>query len=266
MQLTCCKAHIDWPQRAVPLVGACRYRKLSIEKLIIIRTARMPIIKLTTSDNVTVDISIGDDSGPRAARYCAQQLQVRALTSRLLRSLAARRACAVGCRCPAPLPPCVQAYRPLRPLVLVLKTYLRSCGLNDVATGGLSSFALTNMVLAHLMEELRVGCRAPRHSSCVLPCCWLLLLARPAAVSWPRAAGARQQQPLDGRPCSPVLQSGNDIYDLGECLYSFLLRYGDEFDYGEPQQGSPPAPSSDTATPSSRLLLLHSSAGCTAGQ
>ena len=24
---------------------------------------------------------------------------------------------------------------------------------------------------------------------------------------------------------------GRDIYDLGECLYSFLLRYGEEFNY-----------------------------------
>lgn len=28
------------------------------------------------------------------------------------------------------------------------------------------------------------------------------------------------------------MQSGHDIYDLGESLYGFLLRYGDEFDYG----------------------------------
>jgi hypothetical protein len=45
----------------------------------------------------------------------------------------------------------------LSPLVLVLKVYLRSCGLNEVANGGISSFALTNMVLAHIMDELRVS-------------------------------------------------------------------------------------------------------------
>lgn len=50
----------------------------------------------------------------------------------------------------------INAYPPLAPLVLVLKVYLRSCGLNEVANGGLSSFSLTNMVLAHLMDELRV--------------------------------------------------------------------------------------------------------------
>lgn len=26
-------------------------------------------------------------------------------------------------------------------------------------------------------------------------------------------------------------QAGRDIYDLGEALYAFLLRYGEEFDY-----------------------------------
>jgi len=28
-----------------------------------------------------------------------------------------------------------------------------------------------------------------------------------------------------------LLQAGRDIYDLGESLYAFLLRYGEEFDY-----------------------------------
>lgn len=54
---------------------------------------------------------------------------------------------------------CVQvsAYPPLAPLTLVLKVLLRSCGLNEVANGGLSSFSITNMVLAHILEELQVG-------------------------------------------------------------------------------------------------------------
>jgi non-canonical poly(A) RNA polymerase PAPD5/7 len=44
----------------------------------------------------------------------------------------------------------------MRPLVLVLKTYLRARGLNEVMTGGLSSYSLCNMVVAHLQEELKV--------------------------------------------------------------------------------------------------------------
>eukprot|EP00879_Flechtneria_rotunda_P006431 GHRR01006759.1.p1 GENE.GHRR01006759.1~~GHRR01006759.1.p1 ORF type:complete len:331 (+),score=91.01 GHRR01006759.1:418-1410(+) len=130
----------------LPLVLRCRHKKISIRRMTTIRTARIPIIKLETSSRVIADISLGDTSGPKAANYVAQQ---------------------------------VQAYPSLGPLVLVLKVYLRSCGLNEVANGGLSSYSLTNMVLAHLLEELK---------------------------------------------------DGHDIYDLGETLYGFLLRFGDEFD------------------------------------
>lgn len=50
----------------------------------------------------------------------------------------------------------VQEWPALRPLVLVLKSLLKQKRLNDVSTGGLSSFALANMVLAHLLEETEV--------------------------------------------------------------------------------------------------------------
>jgi len=93
------------------------------------------------------DVSLGDESGPAAARYVTQQ---------------------------------IAAYPPLAPLVLVLKVYLRRCGLNEVSNGGLSSYGLTLMVLAHLQEEIKAG---------------------------------------------------NDVFDLGEALYGFLLRYGEDFDY-----------------------------------
>ena len=56
-------------------------------------------------------------------------------------------------------PYCLQAraFPPMKPLVLVLKAYLTATGLNDVATGGLSSYSLSNMVLAHLQEELKAS-------------------------------------------------------------------------------------------------------------
>eukprot|EP00967_Tisochrysis_lutea_P098216 scaffold144874_cov18-Tisochrysis_lutea.AAC.1 len=38
-----------------------------------------------------------------------------------------------------------RALPPMRALVLVLKCYLKSLGLNEVATGGLSSYSLCNM-------------------------------------------------------------------------------------------------------------------------
>lgn len=44
----------------------------------------------------------------------------------------------------------------MKALTLVLKAYLKTQRLNDVATGGLSSYSLCNMVVAHLQEELKV--------------------------------------------------------------------------------------------------------------
>lgn len=130
-------------------VALRRYKRLEVNRMQIIRHARIPIIKMRTRANVTVDISLGDELGPRAANYVIQQ---------------------------------ARAHPPLRPLVLVLKSYLKGCGLNEVATGGLSSYSLTHMAIAHLLEEAKAG---------------------------------------------------RDVFDLGETLYSFLLRYGDEFSYVE---------------------------------
>jgi len=50
----------------------------------------------------------------------------------------------------------VEHWPALRPLVLVIKSLLKANGLNDVSTGGLGSFALANMALAHLQEEAKV--------------------------------------------------------------------------------------------------------------
>lgn len=51
----------------------------------------------------------------------------------------------------------LQAIPPLRPLVLVVKAFLKEACLNEVFTGGLSSFSLTLMVLAHLQAEVCQG-------------------------------------------------------------------------------------------------------------
>ena len=45
----------------------------------------------------------------------------------------------------------VVAVPPLRPLALAVKAFLRERGLNEVFTGGLSSYSVVNMVLAHLL-------------------------------------------------------------------------------------------------------------------
>ena len=48
-----------------------------------------------------------------------------------------------------------QALPPLRPLVLVAKGLLKEAGLNDAASGGLSSYALVNMVRFDAMVRVR---------------------------------------------------------------------------------------------------------------
>jgi non-canonical poly(A) RNA polymerase PAPD5/7 len=50
-----------------------------------------------------------------------------------------------------------QALPPLRPLVLFLKSLLSQWGLNEAASGGLSSFALTNMVRERKMQKAAFG-------------------------------------------------------------------------------------------------------------
>lgn len=154
-----------------------RSPRLELAALSVIRSARVPIIRLTTMDTlVTADVSVHDASGPRAARWVAEQ-----------------------CR----------TFPALVPLTAVLKVYLKSRGLNDVATGGLGSFALVNMVLAHLLEEER---------------------AAAAAVQAPAAQAGKQHQQQRGAAAS----ASSATEDLGEALYGFLLRYGDgyDFDYG----------------------------------
>lgn len=47
----------------------------------------------------------------------------------------------------------IVAVPPLRPLTLVVKALLRDRGLNEVFTGGIGSYAIVNMVLAHLQRE-----------------------------------------------------------------------------------------------------------------
>lgn len=49
-----------------------------------------------------------------------------------------------------------RAFPSMKALVLVLKMYLKSQRLNEVKDGGLSSYSLNNMVIAHLQEELKV--------------------------------------------------------------------------------------------------------------
>ena len=61
------------------------------------------------------------------------------------------------------------------------QVYLRRCGLNEVANGGLSSYSLTLMVLAHLQEEIKVR--------------WLVALGAPGARPGRASPGPVQAAP-----------------------------------------------------------------------
>lgn len=52
----------------------------------------------------------------------------------------------------------VRQRAPLRALVLAAKGHLRAAGLGDASTGGLSSFSLALMAIAHLQAAAQVRC------------------------------------------------------------------------------------------------------------
>ncbi len=77
----------------------------------------------------------------------------------------------------------------LRPLVLVLKLLLREHHLNDVASGGLGSWALANMVMAHLkVGSALLGTPAATSASrcSVTSCCTCTRAVMPVLHALPR--------------------------------------------------------------------------------
>lgn len=110
--------------RHLTTLKSCLFRK-GMTSCVHIRSARLPILKCTMKSGAEVDISIADDSGVKAARYLAAEVQSRP---------------------------------PLRALVMVVKMLLRHKGLADGATGGLSSFALALMAISHLKASEQESC------------------------------------------------------------------------------------------------------------
>lgn len=95
---------------------SCLFRK-GMVTCVHIRNARLPILKCKLRSGAELDVSISNDSGVKAAQFLATEVRNR---------------------------------RALRPLVLVVKMLLRHEGLADGSSGGLSSFALALMAIAHL--------------------------------------------------------------------------------------------------------------------
>ncbi|KAL0044929.1 hypothetical protein WJX82_002262 [Trebouxia sp. C0006] len=128
--------------------------------------ARVPIIKCTLDfgSGLAADISLGAVNGAAAVQYVCQM---------------------------------VAAAPPLRVLVLVVKALLKETMLNEVFTGGLSSYSIVNMVMTHL---LCMGYKLPAGTG---PGFWGSLVPAP-------------EQPEE---------------DAGNLLTSFLERFGGGFDY-----------------------------------
>ncbi|MEW5298464.1 MAG: hypothetical protein WDW36_001585 [Sanguina aurantia] len=147
----------------------------------------------------------------------------------------------------------VEQLPPLRPLVLVLKACLKEAGLNEVFTGGISSYSLVQLAIAHLQCEgydiasaltatsvgenaLKTPKRSHSHSkkapapgpakpSAPDPGSSSKGVAiqglEPASVAYLRGVRASASQQLQGSSCS----------DLGALLKSFCSRFGNVFDY-----------------------------------
>ena len=106
------------------LLDALRRAGNSLSNVQII-DAKVPIIKCLlqvspASPALPTDISFGASNGASAVAFLRKQ---------------------------------IIAVPPLRPLTLAVKALLRDRGLNEVFTGGIGSYALVNMVLAHLQRE-----------------------------------------------------------------------------------------------------------------
>jgi DNA polymerase sigma len=125
----------------------------------------------------------------------------------------------------------VSALPPLRPLVLVIKAMLKEAGLNEVFTGGLSSYSLVNMVVAHLqaegMQAAPVTEQQQQHRN------WagsvisqeqvqqhLTQLAQSSAAAAAAGAGSASGS-----------SSSSGCWDLGCLLHGFFVRYGELFSY-----------------------------------
>ena len=124
----------------------------------------------------------------------------------------------------------VLAVPPLRPLTLIIKALLREKGLKEVFSGGLSSYTITNMVLAHLQCEgysiasLDVG-NDSSHRDCaqyIVQSTFDFIdeLAKGTLDADLTRCGSGSNNNSTGRSC-----------DLGVLLYTFLERFGRKFSY-----------------------------------
>eukprot|EP00892_Ulva_mutabilis_P004932 jgi/Ulvmu1/2810/UM142_0008.1 len=115
----------------------------------------------------------------------------------------------------------VRRIKPLRPLLIFLKAFLKQRSLNESHQGGLSSFSLLNMVIAHLQEEHL----APPVKVDDLP---ELEYGVPQQLAFPRQLAAEAAADTE-----TMLSSVCWDVDVGALALRFLQRFGSAFDLGE---------------------------------
>lgn len=122
----------------------------------------------------------------------------------------------------------VVAVPPLRPLCLVIKAFLRERGMNEVFTGGLSSYAVFNMALAHLQREgwapaPPAAPGAPQGGG-ALADTFAFLEQLAASAGWQGLLGPAQR-------AQHAQQQAQQQGDLGILLWGFFDLFGCQFGY-----------------------------------
>ncbi|KAG2681845.1 hypothetical protein I3760_11G162900 [Carya illinoinensis] len=123
------------PQKGLVALSRALSQRGMAKNMQVIGKARVPIVKFVEKKSgVAFDISFDVSNGPKAAEFIKDA---------------------------------VSKWPPLRPLCLILKVFLQQRDLNEVYSGGISSYALLTMVMA-MLQSLREFQASPEHNLGVL--------------------------------------------------------------------------------------------------
>ncbi|KAG0489203.1 hypothetical protein HPP92_008014 [Vanilla planifolia] len=120
------------PQTGLYALARALSQRGIAKKMQVIAKARVPIVKFVEKKSgIAFDISFDMDSGPKAADFIKEV---------------------------------VEKIPPLKPLCLILKVFLHHRELNEVYTGGIGSYALLAMLIAHLQIHQKSDMQVVKNS------------------------------------------------------------------------------------------------------
>ncbi|KAG0489153.1 hypothetical protein HPP92_007964 [Vanilla planifolia] len=120
------------PQTGLYALARALSQRGIAKKMQVIAKARVPIVKFVEKKSgIAFDISFDMDSGPKAADFIKEV---------------------------------VEKIPPLKPLCLILKVFLQQRELNEVYTGGIGSYALLAMLIAHLQIHQKSDMQVVKNS------------------------------------------------------------------------------------------------------